>query len=138
MQNHSHTTKNAPKKRLTEPEYLRLCDAQESKQKFYNAMDGLKQSFSTNEISLILQEAYMTIESSKPEISDFDLQFWLDDRKHGWIYEILTKLGIGHQDPCSIIAVWTQVNAMLAVPAVFVDKATIDEILLHIASKYHI
>lgn len=135
MQNHSSLTKHAPQKMLTEQEYLKLCDSQKSKQKFYNAMDGLKKSFSTNEISLILQEAYMATETSKPEISDFDLEFWLDDRKHGWIYEIFTQLGIGHQDPFSVIAVWSQYNAVLPLPAVFVDKATIDGLLLHIASK---
>lgn len=120
---------------LTRAEHLLLCKSHESKLKFYGVMEKLKKTLSPDDISAALLEAYESINREKPEISDFDAEFFLHDREHGWLYDMLLSADIGHKDS-AVVARWQEVESVMSLPAIFVDKETIDEILEYLTIKF--
>lgn len=135
MQIHPSLATSKSKANFTEAEHIMLCASQDSEMSFCEAMSNLKKDFSIQDITLILQEACIAIDYTKPEMSDFDVPFLIDDDECRWICEMFRALGIGHQNPCSFIANFSQHNVAFAFPGVFVDKETIDKILVHIECK---
>lgn len=119
---------------LNRADHLLLCESNESQLKFYSVMVELKEKLPINDIAAALLEAYKSIKREKPEISDFDAEFFLDDREHGWLYDLLLSANIGHKESI-IVASWQEAQSVMSLPAILVDKETIDEILEYLTSK---